>query len=368
MNKKYNGAIDFWKFIFCLIILFFHIGETYGGKNYYFEWGMYAVEFFFVVSGYFMCVSAESAERKNTGKSLGRETFCFIMHKITRILPAYLFCYLLAFVKWFIYSGYDILVGKGFQIFFRTVVKMLPNFLLVYMCGVYGKEIIRITWYISAMLIAMLVIYPLVRKFKDSYMLIAAPIVVMLTSGYFAATTHYNGILQYTGLMPHGLERAFIGINLGCIVYMFSNYIKQYDFTRLSRVLLSIAEIGGYLTIIYLMDASGRNCAYIINIFLLFTVAITASKKSGISGLFDNKLSKFLGEMSLYIYLCQSPARGFIGKLYPKLSYGKGFIYITVLSLVFAIAGYVIVHLCTAVAEKSKGRLKKYFIKETING
>ena len=63
MNKKYNGALDFWKFVFCLVILVFHVGEVYGGKHgYLLEWGRYAVEMFFIVSGYFMCVSAAKAE------------------------------------------------------------------------------------------------------------------------------------------------------------------------------------------------------------------------------------------------------------------------------------------------------------------
>jgi len=41
MNKKYNGALDFWKFVFCLVILVFHVGEVYGGKHgYLLEFGM----------------------------------------------------------------------------------------------------------------------------------------------------------------------------------------------------------------------------------------------------------------------------------------------------------------------------------------
>ena len=177
MNKKYNGALDFWKFVFCLVILVFHVGEVYGGKHgYLLEWGRYAVEMFFIVSGYFMCVSAAKAEERHTGISLGKETFGFALHKIRRILPAYLYCYALGLCVWFVEVGRYVYLKEGIIGLFIAIVKMIPNFLLLSMSGVQGTQVVMITWYISAMLIAMLVIYPLLRKYKDTYTLIIAPV------------------------------------------------------------------------------------------------------------------------------------------------------------------------------------------------
>ena len=189
MNKKYNGALDFWKFVFCLVILVFHVGEVYGGKHgYLLEWGRYAVEMFFIVSGYFMCVSAAKAEERHTGISLGKETFGFALHKIRRILPAYLYCYALGLCVWFVEVGRYVYLKEGIIGLFIAIVKMIPNFLLLSMSGVQGTQVVMITWYISAMLIAMLVIYPLLRKYKDTYTLIIAPVTALLISGYFYNT------------------------------------------------------------------------------------------------------------------------------------------------------------------------------------
>ena len=49
-KKVYNGVIDWWKIIFCLIIVVMHVGEYYHGDTFLFVWGRYGVEFFFVVS------------------------------------------------------------------------------------------------------------------------------------------------------------------------------------------------------------------------------------------------------------------------------------------------------------------------------
>lgn len=45
-QKIYNGVIDWWKLVFCLVILVMHVGEYFSEGFYLLEWGGYAVEFF----------------------------------------------------------------------------------------------------------------------------------------------------------------------------------------------------------------------------------------------------------------------------------------------------------------------------------
>ncbi|MDO5154696.1 MAG: acyltransferase [Eubacteriales bacterium] len=364
MNEKYNGAIDFWKFIFCMVILIYHVGEYFGKGEYPFRWGMYAVEFFFVVSGYFMCVSAQSA-KKRSQVSLGHETFGFVMHKLMKIFPAYLFAYVLAFIRWFAYSGLDLLKTKGVMSFVKALIWMLPDFLLTFMAGYEGKIIIRITWYISAMFIAMLVLYPLLRKYEDFFQLVIAPLIVLFLSGYLANTTHYNGIMEYEIIMTHGVMRAFIGLSLGCVVHAFSEYLKKQNFTRVSHVLLSVVELVGYGIILMLMYAGEAEGAYIINILLLFVVSITASKQAVTARLFDCRVSVFLGKMSLYVYLCQSPARALIKEWCDGQPYRQCFVYTVSLSFAFACLGLLVVSVCVKQWNNRKESIKKVFINTT---
>lgn len=358
MNKKYNGALDFWKFVFCLVILVFHVGEVYGGKHgYLLEWGRYAVEMFFIVSGYFMCVSAAKAEERHTDISLGKETFGFVLHKIRRILPAYLYCYALGLCVWFVEVGRYVYLKEGIIGLFIAIVKMIPNFLLLSMSGVQGTQVVMITWYISAMLIAMLVIYPLLRKYKDTYTLIIAPVTALLISGYFYNTVGYNGFTKFEGVITHGILRAFIGLNIGCLVYMFAEYLKKKEFRPAAKRLLGIAELLLYLLVIFMMHNGGKTCVFYNNILLLFAISITASKQSAISGVFDNKVSKFLGEMSLFIYLCQSPARATVRYIFPDVSYWTGFAYIVGLTFVSVVFGMILIHWITRM-NRQKTQLK----------
>ena len=51
---KRNGSIDFWKFIFSLVIMSFHSIYFAGDEKFLFYNGANMVEFFFLVSGFLM--------------------------------------------------------------------------------------------------------------------------------------------------------------------------------------------------------------------------------------------------------------------------------------------------------------------------
>ena len=73
-KKVYNGVIDWWKIVFCLIIVVMHVREFFHGESFIFIWGRYGVEFFFIVSGFFMAAHVmrmdESVGLKNIGKRM----------------------------------------------------------------------------------------------------------------------------------------------------------------------------------------------------------------------------------------------------------------------------------------------------------
>lgn len=65
MKTKRVGEIDFWRFVFSLIIVLLHIRAIVGEENCLFNNGAYAVEFFFILSGYLLMGSIERA-RENS--------------------------------------------------------------------------------------------------------------------------------------------------------------------------------------------------------------------------------------------------------------------------------------------------------------
>jgi len=53
-EKKHNGIVSLWKFIFALVIAFFHTNQFYpNNENPIFRWGYIAVEFYFIITGFY---------------------------------------------------------------------------------------------------------------------------------------------------------------------------------------------------------------------------------------------------------------------------------------------------------------------------
>jgi peptidoglycan/LPS O-acetylase OafA/YrhL len=361
-NSRYNGALDWWKFVFCIIIVIFHAGIYYGGDKYLFSQGRFGVEFFFVVSGYLMCVSSDKNEKINDGISLGKETFSFVLHKLKRILPAYLLCFILRFCVWLNYEGLEYMRTESVEDFIYKCIYMLPCLMLLNMSGVKCMVLMYISWYISAMLIAMLVIYPLNRKYKDSYRMIVAPLSVLLLSGYMYNVGDSTAIAKYEIIMTTGLIRAFIGLNIGCLAFEFSNYLRKCNLSEFKRWILGAVELILYMTIIAMLHYGGESGVYIINILLLGAVTITTSQCSPVAGVFNNSICKFLGEASLYIYLFQAPVKAVVYYEYPYLSFKTGCIYIFVATFIVAGIAMICVKLYETIKKKYGSRIYRLFV------
>ncbi len=93
-NKKHNGIIGFWKFMFCILILLFHCAEKMGKKG-FFESGRIGVEFFFIVSGYLMTKKALNNEEGL--ENIGEETTSYIWRKFKAFFPYVIFPFIISF-------------------------------------------------------------------------------------------------------------------------------------------------------------------------------------------------------------------------------------------------------------------------------
>ena len=78
-KRKRNGRIDLLRFVFALVIMLHHSRYVLGDDHAVFIGGSLAVEFFFLVSGYLMAVSAERANQRGPMTRPGAETWSFLL-------------------------------------------------------------------------------------------------------------------------------------------------------------------------------------------------------------------------------------------------------------------------------------------------
>ena len=448
LSSRYNGGLDFWKLVFTFVIVIYHGGQIGDGRN-IFNIGATAVEFFFILSCYFMAVSAMKKPDPERG-TLGKETAGFIWHKIKSILPYYLFGYFISLVlyiyidlrqvsglsqivkklslsipnffllstsgleettvlgmTWYISAmllamcflypllrkykdmymhvilpyylfGYfislvlyiyiDLRQVSGLSQIVKKLSLSIPNFFLLSTSGLEETTVLGMTWYISAMLLAMCFLYPLQRKYKDMYLHVIAPLSAILVAGYMCQKFgNFKLTYELDIFVTKEILRAVVGLNIGCTVYVVSEKLKKVPFTTFSRVLLALVEWGCYLWVLLGMHFMEADYVFVELFLYFFAISITTSKQSILGHIFDHNFIKATNRFSLALYLCHSACRRVIRYLEPDWGYYQTIAVFVLFSIVTAVICMVVVALIQKIIRKYAPELKKIWIQSSNN-
>ncbi len=310
-NSGKNGKIELWRFLFCIIIMTFHIGDDILGLDYriagdisLFSKGQFAVEFFFVLSGFLMASSA--FKNRNNGISTGRDAFNFMRKKLMAVLPYHLLVFFITFAAICILGGLSI-VESASRLF-----QALPNFFLISRSGLAVKDVLGVEWYIADMLIAMLILYPICRRYYDVFTKIAAPVGAIMIIGYLIKTTgSLAGSTAWSVLVAKTFLRAFSEICAGAFTFELCRNIKKLNFSKVDKIFLSLLEVASYVVILAFMIFGNISQKYAGHTLIFVCIAICLSFSGLTFGdkFLNNKFIYFLGSLSLPLYLCQSLAR-----------------------------------------------------------
>lgn len=298
-KKARNGSLDLMKFVFSIVIVLLHSGNLFG-RNKFFPAGHIGVEFFYIVSGYYMAKSALRYVDVDS-KQIGTITLKYIWHKIKHILPYFIVSCLVSFTLLHSINPTDFFtMGKD-------ALYMLSEMFMLQMAGFPGYWATGVAWYLSAMFLSMLIMYPLLLKNRDVFMKIIVPFNVTFVLGwvYYNYGTIGSPDILVLGLVFKGVLRAVIGLSIGCLCYQVSEVLKRYNYTSFMRALLTIIEVGGYVLVIYYANICYPGTVELVWILiLLISVTITQTEKSYFYQCFKSSFFGFLGELSMYIYLC----------------------------------------------------------------
>ena len=339
--KKHYYHIDMMRFVFSVIIVYFHIlnasiiphvsDPRYKELAGTVSVARIVVVYFFIISGLFLYRSF----RANPGQSI----FEYIVGRIVRLWPVLMLAVVLE----------ALLSGQG------TWQRILLNGSFL-QCSGLSLEYKGILWYVSSFFFASIFLYAILRSCSGR----TAAILISLLS-YFGMTLLIN---YYEGKIG-GRETVFYVINMGVVrgvtfvgmgILAAMVFEKLQEMTRLAplspgaqKVLFGgklLAELGtvAALYAYFVVDGESGNYTVLVLTFLAALLAMV-SEKDPMGMVLNRKIFGFLGKYAYSIYVMQETSflvmKKTIWRSEPLLSHvGLTLVLSTACSLALGIAVY----------------------------
>ncbi len=303
-QSSYIPAVDFWKFIFSIVIMCYHANKMSGFEDVlFFKKGFILVEFFFMVSGFFMAKSLYALKEKPIN-SLGDEAWRFTLKKADRIYIPYIIAFVIHFVVRMVIENVGI---KDMLIEASLSIRELT---LTYSTGlITGRFHNGPTWYISAMILGMFILYPVLRKYYDTFSKIIAPFFSIFIYAFLQHQHKSINLSSHFGeIMCLGFLRGVCALSIGIFVFQLvrkaTNSKKSLNIVGKGALLIFEFGIVGYLLLItFHKRFSSHEFQYFAVILQAILVFILFYNPIKINNKFIVTVCKKLGELSLYIYL-----------------------------------------------------------------
>ncbi len=255
---------------------------------------------------------------------IGSETLHFILHKIRSFLPEFLIAWWIGFVLIGVVRQYgvlDYLKAFGNDFWELTLVKM---------SGLFTHGIDGAMWYLSAMLLGMAILYPLLRTKRDLMTHLVCPLLALFLYGYLCqAEGHPRDPIVWLGLCYKGLVRAVAGLCTGVVICMAVRRLKRFSPSGLTKtgnaLAIGVQLLCLLLTIRYMAEQEPSEYDYFY-MFLLMLLVLLSFAGFGLESVLGNSqrlhlLSAFLGKYSLSLYLGHLYFAQHVNELLPEELY-----------------------------------------------
>ena len=298
MNER-NHEIDFFRLVFALLIMGHHAAGLLGWNHC--KDGAIGVEFFFVVAGVFFARSIKRVACDpdlNPPKSLYRDSVRFIFHKISIFYPYFLFSFIVAFIV------RQIVPGIRLWNILENGVGSIWELLMLQTAGYAGYWPTGTGWYLSALILAQWILYPLARKNYHRFIYWISPLAVILINGItnYNYPTIHGTVDLFLGFASRGIIRAINEICLGSIAYEVAMWLARLSLTKLARSLLTALQVFCYgITIASAWYMPISQYDYVLLLLIAIAVTITISGQDLIGSWLHGRLP--LAKFSLALFM-----------------------------------------------------------------
>ncbi|NLT14453.1 MAG: acyltransferase [Clostridiales bacterium] len=307
------SAVEFWRFAFTVIVCLFHL-EIYFGNQTVFPSGSSAVEFFFILAGFTMAMSAARYYAGHSTPMSTKEAHAkavdFVKNKLKAIYPVLIVAILLYLVLTPAMPMIPGMTGTSKLEMFQNTEWEWLMLVGTPMGNQEGLAPIIPLWFLTAlMVVGYLYTFAIYKKFD--FIKFAAPAVGILFYIFFAQNA--EKVLDFylpMGFLNAAMVRGIAEMSFGVSIYFLYEYLSKKKLGIIWRSILSLAEVYAIfrffqLTLFQPLGVDNfRRIPYIMIIVLLSFLNVTFLAR-GLNKL--GGLWRKAGKLSLTMYLCHLP-------------------------------------------------------------
>lgn len=349
-------SVEIWRLLFSVSIVFCHAmylpWNTDAEGNMLLHVNSIGVEFFFILSGFLMARSACRTPPPQGG--VGSETTAFLLKKLKPIYPVFLFAAILELAVRFVLRSEtaDGLVWNIWDFLF----------LRAFGLGNSTELLVGASWFLFALFPAMWMLYPLLRKYTNTFLHIIAPLIALFLFGWFERrygninyALHTNDVNICLGLL-----RAIAELCIGCVTYSVCESLKQKFKSDKPSVLVTVAEVV-CLAIIFPFGIYGTRSKTDFLCILLICIGLIAafSGKSYTNILLKEVPNSLIASISVYslsLYLNHYVWLRTLQSWKLALPYNISLLIYMILSLLTAFVCLTTIRTISAVRTRVKGK------------
>lgn len=304
------SSVEFWRFLFTVLVCLYHLEISFI-KGKHLPSGTAAVEFFFVLAGFLIAMSANHSLAGRTDKVTTKEAAAkavdFVWKKVKAIYPIMIVALILHYA---IPSSSSLSFGQETS---KLAQILNSEWDLLFMVGTpfgYNNGLTSIVpmWFLTALLvIGYLYTFAIYKNYDLTLCL--SPVLGVLFLTYFGLKSSL--ILDFNipmGFLTAGMVRAVAEISLGVAIFGLYDYLSKKKLGAFWIIVLTLLEIYAvyrYFTLTIDQSASLDNFRRIV--YIMIIILLSFLHVGQLSRILNNPVSRWLGSISLAMYLCHYP-------------------------------------------------------------
>lgn len=299
-KSKMIKSIEILRFMFMLVICIWHSPFNV------FTSGFIFVDFFFILSGYFLYKSLLK----------GYTPGVYIKKRIIHFYDKYIIAYFITLFIWVVQHRMDFFYNP-----IENILRVIPECFLMQDVGCFQMGINNPLWYLSVLVLGGCCLFSfLYINNKNKYFL---PLIIIFIYPY--VLNHNNGNIEvfgFDGIFYLPMIRGLADMSLGCLLNIGINRFDD-EISKYSKV-IDVCSLLSFIFIIVILFHDVINTKYIIIFFPIIIIACF-NNSSLINKIHYSNISIYLGSLSLYMYLIHTSVNRCILSLLQYININKLF-------------------------------------------